>query len=104
MQQFDEVRAQFPGQQPLIQLVDGTPQYVAERASQAPTQSRSRTMHVIAFDRDEGNLVDVLAAVLAVADEVGADSDQRLSAGLGRSRRVVPRRRHREARARHHRR
>ena len=34
-QQFDEVRATFPGQQPLIQLVDGRPQYVAERASQS---------------------------------------------------------------------
>jgi len=53
------VRARFPGQQPLIQMVDGQPQLVAERASQAPTQTKLTTVHVIAFDRDEGNLVNV---------------------------------------------
>ena len=40
MQQFDEVRKRFPGQQPLIQLVDGTPQLVGERASQSPLERR----------------------------------------------------------------
>ncbi len=59
MRQFDEVRARFPGQQPLIQMVDGQPQLVAERASQSPTQTKLTTVHVIAFDRDEGNLVNV---------------------------------------------
>ena len=34
-QQFDEIRRRFPGQQPLIQLVDDRPQYVAERAGQS---------------------------------------------------------------------
>lgn len=58
-QQFDEVRKRFPGQQPLIQLVDGTPQLVSERASQTPTQTTLSTLHVIAFDRDEGNLVNL---------------------------------------------
>ena len=58
MQQLDEVRSRFPGQQPLIQLVDGKPQFVAERASQAPTQTTLSTLHVIAFDSDEGNLVN----------------------------------------------
>jgi|SoiMethySBSTD1v2_1073268.scaffolds.fasta_scaffold95097_4 hypothetical protein len=59
MRELDEVRARFPGQQPLIQMVDGQPQLVAERASQAPTQTKLTTVHVIAFDRDEGNLVNV---------------------------------------------
>lgn len=55
--QFDEVRARFPGQQPLIQLVDGRPQYVAERASQSSSQKSLTTLHVIAFDNDEGKVV-----------------------------------------------
>ena len=59
MRELDEVRARFPGQQPLIQMVDGQPQLAAERASQSPTQTKLSTVHVIAFDRDEGNLVNV---------------------------------------------
>lgn len=59
MQQLDEVRKRFPGQQPLIQLVDGTPQLVSDRAGQTPTQTTLSTLHVIAFDRDEGNLVNL---------------------------------------------
>ena len=57
MKQFDEVRNRFPGQQPLIQLVDDKPQYVEERARQSASQKPLTTLHVIAFDRDEGNLV-----------------------------------------------
>lgn len=59
MRQMDDVRNKFPGQQPLIQVVDGRPQLVAERASQSPANTTLSTMHVIAFDRDEGNLVNV---------------------------------------------
>ena len=59
MRELDEVRAKFPGQQPLIQLVDGKPQLVAERASQTPTQTTLKTLHVVAFDSDEGNLVNL---------------------------------------------
>ncbi|MEP6782623.1 MAG: hypothetical protein ABI983_03075, partial [Acidobacteriota bacterium] len=55
--QFDEVRAKFPGQQPLIQMVDDRPQYVAERATQAPTQTTLSTLHVLAYDPDEGKVV-----------------------------------------------
>ena len=57
MQQFEDVRNRFPGQQPLLQLVDGKPQIVAERASQAGSQTALTSVHVIAFDPDEGNLV-----------------------------------------------
>ena len=57
MQQMDEVRSRFPGQQPLIQLVEGKPELAAERATEAPAQTTLSTLHVIAFDTDEGNLV-----------------------------------------------
>ena len=57
MRQMDDVRSRFPGQQPLIQMVDSRPQFV-ERASQGAAPALS-TLHVMAFDRDEGNLVNV---------------------------------------------
>jgi len=56
-QQFKQVRRGYAGQQPLIQLVDGHPQYVAERASQTPSAAPLTSIHVIAYDRDEGNTV-----------------------------------------------
>jgi hypothetical protein len=56
LSQFDEVRKRFPGQQPLIQLVDNRPQYVPERATQSSSTPLT-TLHVIAFDRDEGKVV-----------------------------------------------
>jgi hypothetical protein len=56
LSQFDEVRKRFPGQQPLIQLVDNHPQYVPERATQSSSTPLT-TLHVIAFDRDEGKVV-----------------------------------------------
>ncbi len=57
MKQFEEVRNRFPGQQPLIQLVDDKPQFVGERAAPNSSQTSLTTLHVIAFDRDEGKLV-----------------------------------------------
>jgi hypothetical protein len=57
MQQFEDVRKRFAGQQPLIELVDDKPQLAAARASEAPSQTPLTTMHVIAYDVDEGNLV-----------------------------------------------
>ena len=59
MKQFEEVRNRFPGQQPLIQLVDGEPRFTPERATQGASTAGLTTLHVIAFDRDEGNLVKV---------------------------------------------
>ena len=58
MRQLDAIRSRFPNQQPLIQMVDGHPQYVAERASQTSSQTTLSTLHVSAFDEDEGNLVN----------------------------------------------
>jgi hypothetical protein len=54
--QMDAVRERFSGQQPLIQLIDGKPQYV-DRAGQASASTRLTSLHVMAFDDAEGNLV-----------------------------------------------
>ena len=57
MKELDAIRERFPGQQPLIQLVDEKPQ-VIERAGQSATQTTLTTLHIAAFDSDEGNLVN----------------------------------------------
>jgi len=57
LREMDAIRARFPGQQPLIQLVDGRPEIAAERAGQSPAKSSLSTLHIAAFDSDEGNLV-----------------------------------------------
>jgi hypothetical protein len=58
MQQLDAVRAKFAGQQPLIQLVDGKPQLVGDRGGETKTRTPLKTLHVMAFDSDEGKLVN----------------------------------------------
>ena len=58
MQQLDDVRKRFPGQEPLIQLIDGKPQMVPSRANETPVQTSLTTLHVLAFDSDEGHLVN----------------------------------------------
>lgn len=55
--QFEEVRAKFTGQQPLIRLVDGRPQYDADRATESPSTTPLKTMHVMAWDDEEEKLV-----------------------------------------------
>ena len=56
--EFNKVRARFAGQQPLIQMIDGRPQYVADRATDAPASTAPlKTMHVMAWDDNEGRLV-----------------------------------------------
>ncbi len=55
--EFDSVRAKFAGQQPLIQLVDGRPQYDADRTAASTSTTPLKTMHVMAWDDDEGQLV-----------------------------------------------
>jgi hypothetical protein len=51
--EFDAIYARFPGQQPLIQLVDGRPQLVAERATQSGDGKPLHTLHVLAFGRND---------------------------------------------------
>jgi hypothetical protein len=55
--EFDSVRARFGGQQPLIQMVDGRPQYVADRAAEPASEKPLTTMHILAWDDDEERLV-----------------------------------------------
>jgi hypothetical protein len=43
----------------LIQLVDGRPEIVAPRASQGGAPKTLTTLHVVAFDTDEGNMVNI---------------------------------------------
>lgn len=57
-EQFDAIRARYPGQQPLIQIVDGRPEYIADRATKSGTVTAPlKTMHVMAWDDDEEQLV-----------------------------------------------
>lgn len=57
-EEFAKVRARFAGQQPLIQMIDGRPQYLAERATPSSSPAAPlKTMNVIAWDDDEGKLV-----------------------------------------------
>jgi hypothetical protein len=58
MQQMDAVRSKFPGQQPLIQFVDGEPKVMAGAAAEGAAPSSLSTLHVMAYDVDEGNLVN----------------------------------------------
>lgn len=55
--EFDTVRARFAGQQPLIQMIDGRAQYVAERAATSSSAGPLRSMHVMAWDDEEQKLV-----------------------------------------------
>jgi len=54
---FEEVRARFPGQQPLLKLQSGEPAELAATAT--PSTVTLRTLHIIAFDHDEAKLVRV---------------------------------------------
>jgi hypothetical protein len=54
---FDEVRAKFPGQQPLLQFTNGEPS--ALTPTPTPSTVRLQTLHIIAFDDDEGRMVRV---------------------------------------------
>ena len=56
--QFEQVRGKFTGQQPLIRLVDGRPQYDADRATGSSSSTTPlKTMHVMAWDDEEEKLV-----------------------------------------------
>lgn len=54
---FDEVRAKFPGQQPLLQFQDGEPLALSDTA--APSSVKLTTLHILAFDHDEGRMARV---------------------------------------------
>jgi hypothetical protein len=57
-EEFDAVRARFPGQEPLIRMVDGHPEFIAERATKsAAVTTPLKTLHMMAWDDDEEHLV-----------------------------------------------
>ncbi len=54
---FDEVKARFPGQ-PLLEFRDGEPKALEVPAGPASTVSLT-TLHILAFDDDEGKLARI---------------------------------------------
>lgn len=57
-EQFDAVRARFPGQEPLIRMVDNRPEFISERATKSGAVTTPlKTMHMMAWDDDEEKLV-----------------------------------------------
>lgn len=56
---FDEIRAKFPGQQPLIDFESGQPRSIASGEPAAASSVRLTTLHILAYDEDEGRLVRV---------------------------------------------
>jgi len=50
---FEEARAKFPGQQPLLEFQDGEPRTVANTAT--PSSVKLTTLHILAFDESEGD-------------------------------------------------
>jgi hypothetical protein len=56
-EEFDAVLKRYPGQQPLIRMVDGRPEFIADRATQTPSTAPLTTMRVMAWDDDEEQLV-----------------------------------------------
>lgn len=55
--EFAKQRERFAGKKPLIEIVDGRPQYLGDRAGAPSSTVPLKTMHVMAWDDDEGKLV-----------------------------------------------
>lgn len=56
---FDEVRAKFPGQRPLIEFVNGDRGNITTNAATTASSVKLTTLHIIAFDDGEGRMVKV---------------------------------------------
>lgn len=56
---FDEIRARFPGQRPLIEFQDGDRGTINANETTTPSSVKLSTLHIIAFDDGEGRLVKV---------------------------------------------
>lgn len=54
---FDEIRAKFPGQRPLIEFVNGDRGNVAINEASTASPVKLTTLHIIAFDDDEGRMM-----------------------------------------------
>ena len=55
--EFAAVRAKFGGREPFIQMIDGQPQYVSDINPTTPVTVPLKSIHVMAWDDDEGQLV-----------------------------------------------
>jgi hypothetical protein len=55
--EFDTALAKFPGQQPLLQMVDGQPQLVSQKSARTTAGQPVTTLHVLAFDSDDDDMV-----------------------------------------------
>ncbi len=56
---FDEIRAKFPGQRPLIEFQGGDRGTINVNESTTPSSVKLTTLHIVAFDDDEGRMVKV---------------------------------------------
>ncbi|MDP2320754.1 MAG: hypothetical protein Q8O42_15610 [Acidobacteriota bacterium] len=56
---FDEVRARFPGQRPLVEFVNGDRGNVTTNQATTASSVKLTTLHIMAFDEDEGRMVKV---------------------------------------------
>lgn len=54
---FDEVRAKFPGQRPLIEFQGGERGTITANETTTASPVKLTTLHILAFDDDEGHLV-----------------------------------------------
>lgn len=56
---FDEVRARFPGQSPLIEFSGGRRGTITTNPATTASSTKLTTLHIIAFDHDEGRMMRV---------------------------------------------
>lgn len=56
---FDEIRAKFPGQRPLIEFQGGERGTITTSETATPSSVTLTTLHIIAFDDDEGRMLKV---------------------------------------------
>jgi hypothetical protein len=56
---FDEIRARFPGQRPLIEFQNGDRGTITTNESATASSVTLSTLHIVAYDDDEGRLVRV---------------------------------------------
>lgn len=56
-QEFEAVRAKFAGQRPLLEMRNGEPAYVAEREQEPRSNVQLTTLHLMAWDEDDEQLV-----------------------------------------------
>lgn len=56
---FGEIRAKFPGQRPLIEFQGGARGTVTVNETTATSPTKLTTLHILAFDDNEGRLVRV---------------------------------------------